>query len=649
MNRESTENSDKLAANSGLRDLTIFPIYEKKNGVILWNRNNKETQTPLCNFSAQISQEKTLDDGAEIKRVFVITGSTADGKKLPTATFPSDQFALMNWIPFHWGTLAIVFAGQGTKDHLRVAIQLLSGTVPQHTHYTHLGWIKIGEKWVYLHSEGFIGEGESKITTSEPERRPTERLSSYSLPEPPTGDELKDAVQRSLSFLKLAPLRITAPMLAAVYHAPLGECYEIDFSIFLSGASGCQKSELSAMAQAHFGKNFKRTHLPGNWSSTANALERQAFLAKDTIFTVDDFAPAGTAIDVARLHKEADRLFRGQGNRAGRERLTAEAKAKQQYYPRGLIVSSGEDIPRGTSVRARICILEICRGDIDLDQLTSIQEDALQGQLAKAMSGYLQWLAPQIDPLKKEILLRQQPLRSETNLGAAHARTPDLIVSLGIGLDTFLRFALQVGALDSISHQRIWSECWKALQETGASQSEHHHVEDSASKFFELLEAAFVSGRAHLADSTNGTMPPNGNRWGWTPVDTRPRSLGGAPEVNQWQPKGDKIGWINGDEILLNPGAAFACAQQMARLQNDSIPTTANVLWKRLIQNGLAKKTESKKNLSKKTIEGERQRVLIIPNKDLLYGLRKGDTGGTSDESTPEAPSHPQPMPLKIV
>jgi hypothetical protein len=107
------------------------------------------------------------------------------------------------------------------------------------------------------------------------------------------------------------------PLFAAVYRAPLGEMVPVDLSVFLAGPTGTQKTELTAMAQAHYGAAFNGRRLPANWSSTENALEKQSFAAKDAIFTVDDFAPAGTSNDVARLHRVADRLLRAQGNRSG--------------------------------------------------------------------------------------------------------------------------------------------------------------------------------------------------------------------------------------------------------------------------------------------------------------------------------------------
>ena len=56
-----------------------------------------------------------------------------------------------------WGSAPVVFAGQGKRDHLRVAIQMLSGAVPRHTVYGHLGWRKISDEWAFLHNDGAIG------------------------------------------------------------------------------------------------------------------------------------------------------------------------------------------------------------------------------------------------------------------------------------------------------------------------------------------------------------------------------------------------------------------------------------------------------------------------------------------------------------
>src|SRR5262249_48786127 len=149
-----------------------------------------------------------------------------------------------------------------------------------------------------------------------------------------------DAVRASLGMLRLGRDPMTFPLLAAAYRAPLGNA---DFSLHLAGATGLFKSEAAALAQQHYGAGLDARHLPCNWSSTANAIEGVAFAAKDSLLTVDDFYPTGSAADVQRQHREADRLFRNQGNRAGRQRLRSDASLRPAKPPRGLVLSTGED------------------------------------------------------------------------------------------------------------------------------------------------------------------------------------------------------------------------------------------------------------------------------------------------------------------
>ena len=177
-------------------------------------------------------------------------------------------------------------------------------------------------------------------------------LSGFELSVPHLEKDLATAARAVLRLLDLAPDRIMFSLVAAAFRAPLGDC---DFSLHLTGPSGVFKSELAALSQQHFGAALDARHLPGNWSSTGNALEGIAFAAKDALLVVDDFAPTGSQGDVQRLHREADRVFRSQGNNAGRGRMNRDGSLRPVKPPRGLILSTGEDVPRGQSLRARAC------------------------------------------------------------------------------------------------------------------------------------------------------------------------------------------------------------------------------------------------------------------------------------------------------
>jgi hypothetical protein len=586
------------------------PYRETPRGLV-WDKptQNGTIPTPLTNFVARITGDVVEDDGAEERRSFAIE-SELNGRRL-VFTIPSDQFSGMTWVPGYLGASAIVYPGFGTKDHARVAIQMLSGDVPTRHVFAHTGWRRIGGEWVYLHAGGPIGSlgpiPEIEVSLGEG------RLGDYSLPASPVDDELRQAVGVSLRFLELAPLRITFPLLAAVFRAPLGEMLPVDLSVFLAGPTGVYKSQLTGIAQAYFGAAFNGSYLPANWTSTENALEKQAFAAKDAILVVDDFAPTGTTFDKARLHRTADRLLRAQGNRSGRDRMRADTNLRTVYYPRGLILASGEDIPRGQSLRSRMGVLELSRDDVDLAVLTEMQQAAAEGVLAAVMSGYLQWLAPQVEDLKERMPERHRELRAEAAGVGTHARTPDMVASLGLGLRGFLRFAVKAGAITDTQAEERWEEAWEALGEMAAAQAGHQSGEEPTRRFVELLTSAIVGGYAHIADAEKDEEPDNPKLWGW-----RLKTIGvGENMRSEWQPLGNRIGWLNDDgSVLLEPGVAFATAQKVAREQGISLPIGDRTLWKRMVEKGqlASRDTGRGRNTTRANIAGERKTVVhLIP------------------------------------
>jgi hypothetical protein len=71
--------------------------------------------------------------------------------------------------------------------------------------------------------------------------------------------------------------------------------------------------------------------------------------------------------------------------------VSPEALEKHQQWT---IISTGEDTPRGQSLRARLLVRELGPGDLGWAALTLAQADAGAGLYAAALAGYLQWLAP---------------------------------------------------------------------------------------------------------------------------------------------------------------------------------------------------------------------------------------------------------------
>jgi hypothetical protein len=504
---------------------------------------------PLTNFSARIVGDAIEDDGAEQRRSFEIEAELRGRRS--SFSVPAERYIGMGWPPEHLGAAAIVYPGFGTKDHARAAIQMLSGDVPLRHRYAHIGWREIGGRWMYLHAGGGpIGPNGplSGIEVSLGEGR----LGDYSLPTPPSGDDLARAIHASLRFLELAPPTITVPLLAAVYRAPLGEASPVDLSLALVGPTGTQKTELTAMAQAHYGAAFNGRRLPANWTSTENALEKQAFATKDALMVVDDFAPTGTTYDVARLHRTADRLLRAQGNRSGRGRMRADTTLRAEYYPRGLIVSSGEDVPRGQSLRSRMLVLEVSPGAVDLGVLTEVQQAAAQGLLASAMSGYLLWLAPRMDDLKGTSGPPEGVKGGSRRRGRARP-DPGRRGEPCSGLETFLQFAAECGAVTDVQ-QRIAGRGPSGAHR-GGERAGGASVRGGADPTVPGPPRGLHRGRdAHFASSRRAgspRMPGAGGGARGSPGRNEYRALRVAAAGQS------AVGWLAEDgSLLLEPGAA---------------------------------------------------------------------------------------------
>ncbi|MFQ6031204.1 MAG: DUF927 domain-containing protein, partial [Dehalococcoidia bacterium] len=501
-------------------------------------------------------------------------------------TVATSQFNGMGWVVEHLGVGAIVYPGFGIKDQARAAIQILSEDPPERRVFTHTGWRQIGQEWVYLHGGGAIG---AKGVRQGIEVALPEALSRFQLPPPPYAEDLATAIHASLGMIEVADRRITVPIYCSIWTAILGGN---DFSAHLSGPTSAGKSELTALAQQHFGPEMDARHLPGSWSSTGNALEAMAFAAKDALLAVDDFVPTGSRADVQRMHREADRLLRAQGNVSGRIRLRPDASVKPPRPPRGIILSTGEDIPRGQSLQARLLALELPRegdGSLDWDLLSQCQNDACSGLYSQALSGFVQWLVPQYEEVQRSLKEEVANLRDQAHQSGQHRRTPDIVARLGVGLRYFLEFAQDRGAMTSQMREDVWARCWSALGETAAFQATHQQVAEPATQFLELLGGVIASGRAHIA-STKGKKPDSPEAWGWREI-----TVGTGDYTRQeWGPQGHRVGWVEDTALYLNAAAAYAEVQRLAGDGGDALTVTLPTLKRRLHDKGLLASIEQR-------------------------------------------------------
>ena len=558
---------------------------------IIWHKpvRDGEEEVRLTNFTARIIADIAEDDGVESKHSLEIEAKC--NGRARTFGVPASGFTAMNWPLEELGGGAIIAAGAGLRDHARAAVQSLSSDMDHRRVFLHTGWRRIEDQWCYLHAGGAIG-AEGSRTDLNVKLPP--HVAAFDLPPAPVGKSLRSAIRASVRFLGLAPWRIIVPIYAAIWRSVLTAS---DFSLHLTGPTGTFKSCVAALAMQHFGAGFDYLHLPGNWNSTANTNAHLQFVLKDSMFVIDDFVPQGSQADVQRMHRDADRVFRGQGNNAGRGRMARDTSLRNPTPPRGFTLSTGEEVPRGESLKARVWLLDFSKGDIDVGKLTRCQRDADSGLYAQAMAGYLRWLAPEFDEQQRWLGERVAQLREEAMQEGQHRRTPSTIANLGHGFFVFLLFAMRSGVITWQEVKTLNRRAWRALEQAAEAQTSEQAAEDPARRFLNLIAAVLTRGDGHLGYA----------------------DLGGSSK----DAKGKLIGWTaarDGEEFfLLEPEASFAAANHLAQEQGISLPVGQTTLWKRLRERGFLVRHEEGRNLMPWLIGGARRRVLCLRKNALPF------------------------------
>ncbi|WP_407569117.1 DUF927 domain-containing protein [Deinococcus altitudinis] len=622
----------------------------------------------LCNFTAYITAEVTLEDGTgEAARVFELEGTRADGRPMnpPRVTVSAQEFGGMSWPVAKWGAAAVVHAGQGKKDKARVALQLLSGArgVNERTVYQHTGWIQHPEHGpVYLTAGAVIG---AQGAVSGVDVELSGRLAAYSLPGPLSStpgeaEALREAVRESLALLELAPDAVSVPVLGAVYRATLGRA---DFAVWLTGETGRQKTALMGLAMSHYGAGWNRRYLPDGWNSTANALERSAFTVKDALFVADDFKPAGAAADVAKAHGGVARILQGVADGTGRATLTADRRQRAGVYPRGLVMSSSETLPRGHSNLARAVIVDVDRPLIGTDPVMSRayyrgEDLGAAGVYALAMAGYVQQIAGDFEAVRAGSPAHRQAVQAlAPHFEGAHGRTAGAASELAYGWRVFLSFAVKVGAVSEAQARDTWARVLLALQGTAKGQGAHLTAEDPVSRALRLLDGLLSQGRVFLEDLGEGGQPPEGaaELCGWQRVALT--GEGGSGDTYRTRPGAVLLGWYSktgGDEWAhLLPDALHEALQRALSGQGGQVLPDASTLWgnmaARLHPAGLMKCETEKGRIARPTAKATppgRGRTRFITLRIPLAYQDIGTIGTDGEERTSDTASEAVPLTL---
>lgn len=564
-------------------------------------RETKDGPAQLTNFWAEIIKESTYHDGDRTRTMLTMKGWQGDPEEpteFPPVTIPATDFASMSWVNEKWGMRPIIYPVSNAERDVKTAIQIASAPETEHI-YTHIGWDEIDGEPIYLTTTGGIGKNGLNPTIKV--QLPQE-LQRFAMPTPVAS---KEAFANSIRLVNLGPKGPMWCLLLATYRAAVGSA---DFAIHLAGRTGTFKSEISSLFQSHYGAGMDARHLPASWSSTANALECLAYRAANALMTVDDFVPVGTSWAQRSLQAKADQFIRGQGNQSGRSRLTDTSNMQTTYYPRGIVLSTGEDIPEGHSVRARMMIVELAPGDIDAAKLTAAQ--ALRNTYAVAMADWIKWLAE--TGYGRTLKTMANDIR-DRHIGTGHSRTPPIIGDLVATLHLLCAYAVDRGFFTDEQLVPIRNKAEEDIVAQGQRQAEYLTSADPINSILETIRNLLNQQQAHVKTKSGG-IPQDPTKYGWTVQQ-------GQGELPTYKSNGPRIGWIDADEngFYLDPSSL----PLLKKHSGGKIAVTEQTLMKRLKEAGKLTKTDTarQRNTVRMNVENHNHNCLCMALDEVMDDL----------------------------
>jgi hypothetical protein len=559
------------------KDDSPYKIVDGQICSIRYEGNGKPCAEPLCNFNSKAVERLIKDDGAESVQLVRIESKLANGRPLPRVITPMKDFHGMRWVN-ELGFAAIMKAGTSKQDKLREAIQTLSGEVPERTVFTHTGWRKIAGQWVYLHGNGCIGNAQANV-----ELEPG--MESYALPTTWTDEQVKEAASYVLALLYLDDPAIVFPLFAAVHLAPFASLLRLNFMLWLLGTTGTLKSTLAALFLSFFG-DFTYTNLPTNWEATANAIERKLFMLKDCLVVIDDYAPSTDERDRDNERK-AQRLVRSVGNLSARDRMRSDLTARPSFPPRSFEIATGEHLPTGQSLMARIFAVPFGKGKngahrdtLDMAALSAAQEN--KGHLPFYLADFLKVCARDLPGYVAQMQFDFKTYRAQ--LKSPHLRVPEMAAWLQVGFNVGLKNLSRFH--DAATIQTLADKTVDVFRELAERQAETVEAERPSIRFLTVLGALFLQGKAHL-------------KFGFDADKTT------------------CVGWADLDYIYLRPVPAFNLVSRFCRDEGHYFGTKPPTLYKGLFEDGFLVKPSEKSRFAghETNPENQRERVLKLIRK----------------------------------
>lgn len=477
------------------------------NGLVLVGRRS---DIRLANFKPEILNVLEVENGENKPSLaydmrFVLTTGETERLRLTSDDLRSDaslREKLTKILPISF----IVYPpGWG---HLSAAMRELAASlvVSRERVYAQMGWTTFEGRPIFIlpsAAGGITAEGLDASHTFDQEYLDTlpEKMRLYGVGvQPAISAQERVALATVLSrIISLSDATVGVSCVVQAFAGPLSSLglRTSPPLVHLLGQTGALKTTIATLALSLFGR-FDSDNVPESWVSTQNSLAKRLYEARDMTLLIDDYK---------RGKSEPSSLIQTYADGTTRSRLRSGQENQTALVPRGLLLSTGEDVwEEHQSTDARTITVRMRKVDGDdrlalLSCLDGLQEDARQGRLAKIGGTYLMWLARTGLEVVRDLytIARRDSVASlRQTHGGTHLRTLNTMSSLFAAGVLVERFVAEMFPDALAVYRDRRDEAWRELLDSSTKNAEEASLRAPFEFMISELQDAFARGDIHF-------------------------------------------------------------------------------------------------------------------------------------------------------
>jgi hypothetical protein len=308
----------------------------------------------------------------------------------------------------------------------------------------------------------------------------------------------------------------------------------------------------------------------------------------DCVAVCDDVVWTGSKRDNEDTAKKLDAIVRASFSGAGKSKGNSDSKGKQDSEPRGMVLYTGEVVPKQNSTLDRLLLLKLERFTYDVE---SIFRKCREGVYAGISAAYIQWLNDHWNDVQANVEPYTNDLRKQLINEGCSERTALELAALGCGSRVFLEFAVDTGAITEEQAKHEWEYVTYGLTLAGKQQQEVQAQEDVCTRFLRVLGGMLRGGRVALT-TLGGGEPEHAHLWGWITSTSTNEGVMSSTNGTQTRPGGPVVGYIDASKGMVYLNVETVVAEVVKHCHSEPLPITVSELPQQLYKRGIIAETD---------------------------------------------------------